>query len=72
MNKLIKELAVQAGAYWNHGDFNMGCSVEFQEVDLEKFAELVVKEVFTKIEAERFEVYRPVKESVMNHFGIEE
>ena len=40
----IKELAVKAGANWNHGDFNMGSSVEFQEDDLEKFAELFVKE----------------------------
>lgn len=39
--------------------------------DKEKFAELIVKEVFAKIEDERFEVYEPVKEAVMKHFGIE-
>lgn len=44
MNDRIKELAVKAGANWNHGDFNMGSSVEFQEDDLEKFAELIVRE----------------------------
>ena len=31
MNERIKELAKQVGAYWYHGDFNMGSSVEFQE-----------------------------------------
>lgn len=36
MNELIKKLAKEAGAHWNHGDFNMGSSVEFQEEDLEK------------------------------------
>jgi len=40
--------------------------------DQEKFAELIVREVFAKIEDERFEIYQPVKESVMKHFGVEE
>lgn len=39
---------------------------------MDVFAELIVKEVFAKIEDERFEVYQPVKESVMKHFGVEE
>ena len=42
------------------------------EDDLQKFAELIVREVFAKIEDERFEIYQPVKESVMKHFGVEE
>lgn len=37
----------------------------------QKFAELIVKEVFAKIDDERFEVYQPVKEAVMKHFGVE-
>lgn len=41
-------------------------------LDRQKFAELVVREVFDKIEDERFEIYQPVKESVMKHFGVEE
>lgn len=44
MNKRIQELAKQAGAHWNHGDFNMGSSVEFQEGDLENFAQLIIEE----------------------------
>ena len=44
MNKQISKLITQAGGYWNHGDFNMPSSVEFQEQDIEKFAELIVEE----------------------------
>ena len=44
MNERIRELITQAGGHWNYGDFNMGSSVEFQEDDLEKFAELIVRE----------------------------
>lgn len=49
MNERIKELIKQAGGHWNHGDFNMPSSVEFQEQDIEKFAELIVKDVFVMI-----------------------
>jgi len=44
MNKLIRELITQARGHWNHGDFNMPSSVEFQEQDIAKFAELIVRE----------------------------
>jgi hypothetical protein len=44
MNKRIQELITQAGGHWNHGDFNMPNSVEFQEQDIAKFAELIVRE----------------------------
>ena len=50
MNERIKELITQAGGYWNHGDFNMPSSVEFQEQDIAKFAELIVKECIKEIE----------------------
>lgn len=49
MNERILELAKQAGAHWNHGDFNMGSSVEFQEDDLEKFVESIFIEVFSTV-----------------------
>lgn len=39
--------------------------------DIEGLIELVVRQVFAKIDDERFEVYEPVKESVLKHFGIE-
>lgn len=44
MNERIRELITQARGHWNHGDFNMPKSVEFQEEDIEKFAELIVRE----------------------------
>jgi len=37
----------------------------------EKFAELIVQEVLSKIEDEGFEVYTPVVEAVKKHFGVE-
>jgi hypothetical protein len=44
MNERIGKLAVEAGAYWDHGDWNMPSSVYFSERDLEKFAELIVRQ----------------------------
>lgn len=41
-----------------------------EEVD--GLIELVVREVFAKIEDERFEVYESVKESVIKQFGVGE
>lgn len=76
MNDRIKELAVKAGANWNHGDFNMGSSVEFQEDDLEKFAELFVKECAKVCNSRagnsdyntgRMHFFSDIKE----HFGVE-
>jgi hypothetical protein len=44
MNERIGKLAVEAGAHWEHGDWNMPSAVYFSERDLEKFAELIVRE----------------------------
>jgi hypothetical protein len=44
MNERIGKLAVEAGALWDHGDWNMPSCVYFGEKDLEKFAELIVAE----------------------------
>ena len=44
MNERIGKLAVEAGAHWEHGDWNMPSAVYFSEKDLEKFAELIVRE----------------------------
>lgn len=70
MSERIKELAFQADLLIKKSNGN---EFRFGAIDpkLEKFAELIVKEVFAKIEDERFEIYQPVKESVMKHFGIE-
>jgi hypothetical protein len=44
MNERIRQLAIEAGAHWEHGDWNMPSAVYFSERELEKFAELIVKE----------------------------
>jgi hypothetical protein len=44
MNERIGKLAVEAGAHWEHGDWNMPSAVYFSERELEKFAELIVRE----------------------------
>jgi hypothetical protein len=72
MNERIFELwnqAAKATAAYPSGQTN---SWETQVNFMDKFAELIVREVFSKIDDERFEVYQPVKESVMKHFGVEE
>ena len=72
MNERIRELAEQAGFFpepnWDH----TGWHAAGHNDTFEKFAELIVREVFAKIEDERFEIYQPVKESVMKHFGVRE
>ena len=49
MNERIGKLAVEAGAHWDHGDWNMPSAVYFSEGDLEKFAELIVQECVRKV-----------------------
>jgi hypothetical protein len=74
MNKRIQELITQAGGHWNHGDFNMPSSVEFQEQDIAKFAELIVKECGVVLSPmlrdmiSRGQAYDLIKD----HFGVEE
>ena len=76
MNEQIQKLAKQAGAHWNHGDFNMGSSVEFQESDLEKFAELIVEECVSQCwsvsEMEhKGNVISECSKRMRKHFGVE-
>ena len=69
MNEKIRELAKEHGFvhdFMTVGEYNDALQ------KFEKIAELIVREVFAKIEDERFEVYQPVKESVMKHFGVGE
>ena len=66
IDELIKQCSQTQTSYYD-GRGNV-TSTHF---DKYKFAELIVKEVFAKIEDERFEVYQPVKQSVMKHFGVE-
>lgn len=87
MNKRIKELITQAGGHWNHGDFNMPSSVEFQEQDIEKFARLIVRECMRQIARQELfshpehkwedksigynEGIRAAIDKIKNHFGVE-
>ncbi len=81
MNKRIQELITQAGGYWNHGDFNMPSSVEFQEQDIAKFAELIVRECVKVMYDNAIERRVPpdinqtpthYAIAVLEHFGVEE
>ena len=69
MNERIGKLAVEAGAHWEHGDWNMPSAVYFSERELEKFAELVVKEC-----ANIADIAEPFLASdlIKQHFGVKE
>ena len=73
MNERIGKLAVKAGAHWEHGDWNMPSAVYFSEKDLEKFAELIVREC-DKYVAERWDICEPWMDpgDLLKHFGVEE
>jgi hypothetical protein len=70
MNERIKELALQAGATTTQrsGWIDYGTL----DLDVEKFAELIVRECLLKIENERFELPDFIIDSVKQHFGVEE
>lgn len=70
MNERIKELITQAGGYWNYSDFNMPSSVEFQEEDITKFAELVIREC-ADIATINAHQYQPPGDFVLKYFGVE-
>jgi hypothetical protein len=85
MNERIGKLAVEAGAYWDHGDWNMPSAVYFSERDLEKFAELIVQEcitTMTNLEADVKQKFPWSKSEVIStsghiqklkeHFGVKE
>jgi hypothetical protein len=85
MNERIGKLAVEAGAHWEHGDWNMPSAVYFSERDLEKFAELIVKECVSVINTEAAEhedddecerAWKMGTEfavyQIKQHFGVEE
>ena len=85
MNERIEKLITQAGGYWNYGDFNMPSSVEFQEQDIEKFAELIVlecyehckgqvldKEVADTNELSYNDAVGDCANGLLQHFGVDE
>jgi len=80
MNERIKQLAVKAGAHWEHGDWNMPSAVYFSEKDLEKFAELIVSEcvmlcdkVYEQNDNVKIQAGATFcREDIKKHFGVEE
>ena len=76
MNERIGKLAVKAGAHWDHGDWNMPSAVYFSERDLEKFAELIVRDLIdSMIKRYGDDDELPIQEIklfVKEHFGVEE
>ena len=85
MNERIKELAVKARAYWDYGSFGMPPSVYFSEEDLEKFAELIVKECSAVAnhfsdghevrefdDSKRYLYFVDIGKVLLEHFKVEE
>ena len=77
MNERIGKLAVEAGAHWEHGDWNMPSTVYFSERDLEKFAELIVRECLDILDDEddgelAGRSVRIAAIRIKKHFGVEE
>ena len=82
MNERIGKLAVQAGAQWDYGDWNMPSCVYFGEKDLEKFAQLLITECIKKVELRKEfaiedehnvdEAFSLLVYDIEEHFGIEE
>ena len=87
MNERIKELAEQANAWYpmgypsgEGGDAAWENLVIFEKEDLEKFAELIVRQMLgiTDAHTEVFQTDRDraliehIKKSVKQHFGVEE
>lgn len=70
MNERIGELAEQACFDEIGKDYSLYFNLTKDKI--KTFAELLIHEVFAKMEDNGFEVYQPVKKSVMKHFGVEE
>jgi hypothetical protein len=81
MNERIKELAQQADGVFIHKLITGAKQYTFLEKDLEKFAELIVKECVATM-YKRGEAYahpsagfyqaKTFSEAIMEHFGVEE
>ena len=83
MNERIRELAVKAGAEpsggyveQSNGDsvYSENAYVDPRDIDLEKFAELIVREC-AKVSATKAGVYDKdafVAKRIKEHFGVEE
>jgi hypothetical protein len=70
MNKRIQELAEQVGAVRNVLAMGRHDGVLFTEFELEKFAELIVKECADIATINQYQSYTP-GHYVLKHFGVE-
>ena len=77
MNERIKELAEQAGGISGNTAGREEPIVFFYESDLQKFAELIVRECmeqvwYTREDGINGNVSEVIKERMKQHFGVEE
>ena len=73
MNPRIKELAEQAGLRFTQLMSNpMVPVVDGKETDLEKFAEMIVREMLVTCEEHPAWTGRMIGEEIKQHFGVEE
>jgi hypothetical protein len=72
MNERIKQLAEQVGAVRNVLAMGRHDGVLFTEFELEKFAELIVRECFDKMESEDSFYGQWMGRVIKEHFGVEE
>ena len=77
MNERIKQLAEQANAYelshaYYRGEKKPENAVTLHSVDLELFAELIVKEMLQTCEDHPAWTGRMIGEEIKQHFGVEE
>jgi len=75
MNERIKELSSQVGAVYNVLAMGRSDGVLFTEFELEKFAELIVRECADLVkdfyQEDEFTCYNAAEE-IKEHFGVEE
>ena len=80
MNERIRQLAEQAGGEFYTGFFGSPNSINFKESDLEKFAQLIVRECANhcdllldhKISSEWSRGTHDCSRAIKKHFGVEE
>jgi hypothetical protein len=77
MNEKIKQLKEQATKIVETTDHCSGASESHAEVDLEKFAELIVRECmeqvwYTREDSINGNVSEVIKQRIEQHFGVEE
>lgn len=70
LNKKLQKLITQHGGYWNHGDFNMGSSVEFSDKEIEQLLLAVIKECIVAVETHGGMCGQASSAKIKEHFGV--